>query len=141
MNRVVSISKPFKSPRNPRQSKKIQESVKSAATIQQSNLIALYVQVVLESKHGRMGKRKRKGLLKRKPLLPSKGKRQPKARGKHKAEIVDSERYIEIVFSQKYSQVLKEVEKLAEEQIRSTEEQIVFILKSYLKGVKESQIT
>jgi len=88
-----------------------------------------------------MGKRKRKGLLKRKSLLPSKGKRQPKARGKHKAEIVDSERYIEIVFSQKYSQVLKEVEKLAEEQIRSTEEQIVFILKNYLKGVKESQIT
>jgi len=81
VSNVDFIWKPFKNPRNLRQSKKIQESVKSAGRIPRSNLIALYVQVVLESKHGRMGKRKRKGFLIRKLLVLSKGKRQPKAKG------------------------------------------------------------
>lgn len=59
--------------------------------------------------------------------------------GINKAEIGQPRANFEIVISGKYSQVLKEVEKLAEEQIRSIDEQIVFILKNYLKGVKESQ--
>jgi len=45
---------------------------------------------------------------------------------------------MEIVFSQKYSQVLKEVERLAEDQVRTTEEQIIYIIKTYLSNTQHS---
>lgn len=72
----------------------------------------------------------------KKTLTSFKTKETIKGQDKHKAEIGQSRANFEIVFSGKYRQVLKEVEKLAEEEIRSTEEQIVFILKNYLKGIK-----
>lgn len=77
---------------------------------------------------------------KAKKKIPSKPKRK-ETQGTHKSESGQSQANFEVVFSGKYSQVLKEVEKLAEEEIRSIDEQIVFILKNYLKGVKESQKT
>ena len=82
------------------------------------------------------GKAKKKRPPKKKAPASLERKETTQGKGKHKGEIVDSERNMEIVFSQKYSQVLKEVEKLAEEEIRSTEEQIVYILKSYLSNTQ-----
>jgi hypothetical protein len=55
---------------------------------------------------------------------------------KHKAEIGQPRANFEIVISGKYSQVLKEVEKLAEEEIRTVDEQIIYIIKSYLSNTQ-----
>jgi len=70
-----------------------------------------------------------------------KRKEATQGKGKRKTEIGQPRGDFEVVFNEKYSQVLKEVEKLAKEEIRSIDEQIVFILKYYLKGVKEIQKT
>ncbi|HUV59816.1 MAG TPA: hypothetical protein VMW09_06855 [Desulfatiglandales bacterium] len=59
--------------------------------------------------------------------------------GKRNAEIGQPRADFEVVFSEKYSQVLKEVEKLAEEEIRSTEEQIVYIIKNYLSNTQATK--
>lgn len=74
---------------------------------------------------------------KKKVPASHKKKETTQGKGKHKAVIVDSERYMEIVFSQKYSQVLKEVERLAEDQVRTTEEQIIYIIKTYLSNTQQ----
>lgn len=58
------------------------------------------------------------------------------SQGKHKAEIGDSGRDMEVVFKGKYGKVLKEVEKLAEEEIRTVDEQIIYIVKSYLSNTQ-----
>jgi len=84
------------------------------------------------------GKAKKKRPPKKKAPASLERKKTTQGKGKHKAEIVDSERNMEIVFSQKYSQILKEVEKLADDQIRSVPEQIVFIIKTYLSNTQHS---
>jgi len=56
--------------------------------------------------------------------------------GKHKSEIVDSERNMEVVFSKKYNQVLEKIKKLAEEEIRTVDAQIIYMLKKYLDNIK-----
>jgi len=55
---------------------------------------------------------------------------------KDQAEIGQPRAHFEIIFSEKYSQVLKEVEKLAEEEIRTVDEQIVYIIKIYLSNTQ-----
>jgi len=82
------------------------------------------------------GKAKKKRPLKKK--IPASPKRIETTQGKdkHKAEIVDSGRNMEVVFSGKYGQVLKEVEKLANKEIRTVDEQIVYILKNYLSNTQ-----
>ena len=85
------------------------------------------------------GKAKKKRPPNKKTPGSLKRKEATQGKGKHKAEIGQPRPHFEVIFSEKYGQVLKEVEKLAEEEIRTVDEQIIFILKSYLKGVKESQ--
>jgi len=74
----------------------------------------------------------------KKALGSLKRKEATQGKSKHKAEIVDPGRNMEIVFSEKYSQVLKEVEKLAEEEIRTVEEEIIYIIKTYLSNTQVS---
>jgi len=84
------------------------------------------------------GKAKKKRPLKKK--IPASPKRIETTQGKdkHKAEIVDSGRNMEVVFSGKYGQVLKEVEKLANKEIRTVDEQIIYIIKNYLLNIQHS---
>ena len=65
-----------------------------------------------------------------------KRKETTQGKGKHKAEIGQPRANFEIVISGKYSQVLKEVEKLAEEEIRTVDEQIIYIIKNYLSNTQ-----
>jgi len=80
----------------------------------------------------RDGKAKKKRLPKKKSPASSNRKDNRQGQDKHKTEIGQPRANIEIVFSGKYGQVLKEVEKLAEEEIRTVEEQIIYIIKTYL---------
>jgi len=57
--------------------------------------------------------------------------------GMHHKEIVDSGLNLEAVFGGKYGYLVKELEKVAEDEIRTLDEEIIFILKSYLSN-KES---
>ena len=75
--------------------------------------------------------KKAPGCLKRKETAQGKGK--------HKAEIGQPRANFEVVFSGKYSQVLKEVEKLAEIEIRTVDEQIIYIIKTYLSNTQVSR--
>ena len=86
------------------------------------------------------GKAKKKRPPNKKAPGSLKRKEATQGKGKHKAVIVDSERYMEIVFSQKYSQVLKEVEKLADEEIRTVDEQIIYIVKTYLSKTQHPEV-
>ncbi len=78
----------------------------------------------------------KKRLPKKKVLASPKRKGNPQGQGRHRPEIGQPRANFEVVFSGKYSQFLKEIEKLAEEEIRTVDEQIIFILKNYLKGIK-----
>jgi len=82
------------------------------------------------------GKAKKKRPLKKKISTSPKRKVAAQGQDKHKIEIVDPGRNMETAFQGKYGQILKEVERLAEEEIRTVDEQIIFILKNYLKGIK-----
>jgi hypothetical protein len=66
-------------------------------------------------------------------------KRTTQGQGKHKAEIGQPRANFEVVFNEKYGQVLKEVERLAEEEIRTVDEQIIYILKTYLSNTQASR--
>lgn len=57
----------------------------------------------------------------------------------HKVEIGQPRTNFEVVFKGKYGKVLKEVEKLAEEEIRTVDEQIVYIIKNYLSNTQVSR--
>jgi len=83
------------------------------------------------------GKAKKKKQLPKKKIPPSPKKRDiTQGKGKHKAEIGQPRANFEVIFSEKYSQVLKEVEKLAEEEIRTVDEQIIYIIKTYLSNTQ-----
>jgi len=86
------------------------------------------------------GKAKKKRPSKKKAPASLERKETTQGKGKHEAVIVDSERYVEVVFKGKYGQVLKEVEKLAEEEIRTVDEQIIYIVKTYLSNTHHSGI-
>ena len=79
------------------------------------------------------GKAKKKRPPNKKAPGSLKRKRTTQGKGKHKAEIGQPRPHFEVIFSEKYGQVLKEVEKLAEEEIRSVDQQIIFILFTSLK--------
>jgi len=82
------------------------------------------------------GKAKKKRPPKKKVSASTKRKDTTQAQGRRESEIVDSGRNMEVVFKGKYGQVLKEVEKLAEEEIRTVDEQIVYIIKTYLSNTQ-----
>jgi len=53
-------------------------------------------------------------------------------------EIIDSKRNVELVLKLgKHGYLLKEIERLAEEEVRSTEEQVIYILKNYLSTTQK----
>jgi len=54
----------------------------------------------------------------------------------HKTLIGQPRSDFEVVFSGKYGQILKEIEKLAEEEIRTVDEQIIYIIKTYLSNTQ-----
>jgi len=56
--------------------------------------------------------------------------------GKDQGEIGQPRPHFEVIFSEKYGQVLKEVEKLAEIEIRTVDEQIIYIIKTYLSNTQ-----
>lgn len=67
----------------------------------------------------------------------SKPQKKGDTRGKNKAEKAQQRGDMELTICfGKYASLLTEIEKLADEEIRSIDEQIIFILKNYLKGVK-----
>lgn len=83
-----------------------------------------------------MAKRANNGQKKR----PTKSKAQKKANGKAKAEIASPRSNTEITIQfGKYASVLKEVEDLAEQEMRPVDMQVVFILKNHLESLKEDQ--
>jgi len=82
------------------------------------------------------GKAKKKRPSKKKTPASLKTKETIKGQDKRKAEIGQPRGDFEVVFSGKYSQVLKEVERLAEEEIRTVDEQIIYILKNYLSNTQ-----
>jgi len=45
----------------------------------------------------------------------------------------------EVVFAGKYSQLLKELEKVAEREIRTVDEQIIYIIKTYLSNTQHPE--
>ena len=67
----------------------------------------------------------------------TKRKETTQGQGKHKAEIGQPRAHFEVIFNEKYSHILNKVQKLAEDEIRSFEEQIVYILKGYLKDLNQ----
>lgn len=71
---------------------------------------------------------------------PSKKKStiKPKDKAETQKPQQDINTALTIEFS-KHVSILKEIEKLAEEEVRPVDLQIIFILKSYLKGIKEDQ--
>jgi len=68
-----------------------------------------------------------------------KRKEATQGKGKRKTEIGQPRANFEVVFEEKYSQVLKEVEKLANKEIRTVDEQIVYILKNYLSNTQHPE--
>ena len=68
----------------------------------------------------------------------TKRKETTQGQGKHKAEIGQPRAHFEVIFNEKYSLVLDEVERLAEDQVRTTEEQIIYIIKTYLSNTQHS---
>jgi hypothetical protein len=77
----------------------------------------------LGSTHGRRR-------IKRDPLKEGR-KRPPKARPEKPQQSPDTTLTIEF---KNYSSILREVEKLAEEEVRPVELQVIYILKQYLKN-------
>ncbi len=75
---------------------------------------------------------------KKKGIIKPKKKDTIKDKAEHQKPQQDLNTALTIEFS-KHVSVLREVEKLAEEEVRPVDLQIVFILKSYLKGIKEDQ--
>ena len=67
----------------------------------------------------------------------TKRKETTQGQGKHKAEIGQPRAHFEVIFNEKYSLVLDEVERLAEDQVRTTEEQIIYIIKTYLSNAQQ----
>ena len=69
---------------------------------------------------------------------PGKPKGKEKGQGMHKGVIVDTGLYLDAVFGGKYSYLVKELEKVAEEEIRTLDAQTIYILKSYLSNKEHS---
>ena len=82
------------------------------------------------------GKAKKKRPPKKKISASPKRKDTTQAQGMHKTEICQPRPHFEVIFSEKYGQVLKEVEKLAEIEIRTVDEQIIYIIKTYLSNTQ-----
>jgi len=82
------------------------------------------------------GKAKKKRHPNKKVSTSTKRKDTTQGHDKRKAEIGQPRAHFEVVFSGKYSQVLKEVEELAEEEIRTVDEQIIYIIKTYLSNTQ-----
>jgi len=53
-----------------------------------------------------------------------------------KGEIVDPGRNMSLIFQGKHSYLLEEIERLAEEEIRTIDEQIIYIIKNYLASTQ-----
>ena len=80
------------------------------------------------------GKAKKKRPPNKKAPASLKRKGPTQGQDSHHTKIVQPRANFEVVFSGKYSQVLKEVEKLADEEIRTVDEQIIYIIKNYLSN-------
>jgi len=85
------------------------------------------------------GKAKKKRPPNKKVPASLERKETTQGKSKRKAEIGQPRGDFEVIFSEKYGQVLKEVEKLAEIEIRTVDEQIVYILKNYLSNTQVSR--
>jgi len=84
------------------------------------------------------GKAKKKRPPNKKAPGSLKRKETTQGKGKHKAEKAQQRGNMEIVFKGKYNKLLEEVEKLAESEIRTVDEQIVYIIKTYLSNTQHS---
>lgn len=60
---------------------------------------------------------------------------------KDQAEISQPRTNFKIIFKGKYSQLLKELEKVAEEEVRTVDEQIVYIIKTYLSNTQHPEVS
>ena len=129
---VDSLKKPSPSPEK-KENTRICEKCGNNPTIQPNSPLCASC---IGKQAWKGGKAKKKGPSNKKAPGSLKRKETTQGKGKHKAEKVQQRGNMEIVFKGKYNKLLEEVEKLAEEEIRTVDEQIVYILKNYLSNTQ-----
>ena len=129
---VDSLKKPSPSPEK-KENTRICEKCGNNPTIQPNSPLCASC---IGKQAWKGGKAKKKGPSNKKAPASLKRKETTQGKDKHKAEIGQPRPHFEVVFSEKYSQVLKEVERLAEEEIRTVDEQIIYIVKNYLSNTQ-----
>jgi len=87
------------------------------------------------------GKAKKKKPSKKKAPASLKIKEAAKGQDKRKAEIGQPRTDFQSLFTGKYSHLRKELEKVAEEEIRTVDEQIIYIIKTYLSNTQHPEVS